>query len=316
MPNFNPISNRIGMAWESTFGSASTTNRFQPSLSYNISVSARKTHNPLYKIGRLTEFHATPLLDLSNEITIDGILTNPFFFRSITGTAQSVSGSSPPYTHTWSINHNTTNVVSATIDVDDYRYVGCLLRNFSLSSAVNETVRLSLTFESKFQNATIASPSDGVHPDDVVYTYTMGSLTNFPSFNVINSFTLNGNVNLQSIKKFGQINPTNNFRGALELNMDFEVLFDNSSGVTHVLDQSIINPSYFADGANAVLRFTYDTNHEITVNLQRILLTDISYSIQPNNIIMARISGRALLPSTNYTSHPLFTAKSAINTTY
>jgi hypothetical protein len=144
----------------------------------------------------------------------------------------------------------------------------------------------------------------------------MGSLTNFPSFNVINSFTINGNANLQAIKRFGQLNPVNNFRGVLELNMDFEVLFDNSGGITHVLDQSIINPNYFADGANATLRFAYDANHEINVNLQRILLTDISYTVQPNNIIYARISGRVLLPSTNYTSHPLFTAKSAINTTY
>jgi hypothetical protein len=304
------------MAWESTFGSASTTNKFQPSLSYNLSVSARKVHNPLYKIGRLTEFHATPLLDIVNEITIDGILTNPFIFRAITGNAQSITGTTAPFTHTWSINHNTTSVQSATIDVNDYRYVGCLLRNFTLTSAVNEAVRFSMTFESKFQNATIASPTEGVHPDDVVYTYTMGSLTNFPSFNVINSFTINGTTNQQSIKKFGQINPATNFRGTLELNMDFEVLCDNSSGIVNVLDQLAINPSYFADGTNATLRFTYDTNHEITITLQRILLTDISYTIQPNNIIYARISGRALLPSTNYTAFPLFTAKSATNTAY
>jgi hypothetical protein len=316
MPNFNPILNKIGMAWESTFGSASTTNKFQPSLSYNVSVSARKTHNPLFKIGRLTENVATPLLDITNEITIDGVLTNPFVFRAITGTAQSVSGASPPYTHTWSLNYNTTNVASATIDIDDYRYVGCLLRNCSISSAVNDVVKLSMTFESKFQNATVGSPADGVHPDDVVYTYAMGSLTNFPTFNIINSFTMNINANQQSIKKFGQINPANNFRGNLEINLDFEVLFDNSSAIATVLDQLTTNPNYFADGTNAVLKFTYDSNHEITVNLQRILLTDISYSIQPNNIIMARISGRALLPSTNYTSHPLFVAKSSTNTTY
>jgi hypothetical protein len=315
MPNFNPILNKIGMAWETTFGTASTTNKFQPSLSYNVSVSARKVHNPLYQIGRLTENLATPLLDVSNEITIDGILTNPFIFRAITGTSQTISGAAAPYTHTWSINYNTTSVASATIDVDDYRYVGCLLRSFSLSSAVNETVRFSLTFESKFQNATI-TPSDGVHPDDVVYTYAMGSLTNFPAFNVINSFTINCNVNTQSIKKFGQINPANNFRGNLELNLDFEVLFDNSSGITGVLNQTAVNPNYFADGVNAVLKFTYDSNHEITVNLQRILLTDISYTIQPNNITYARISGRALLPSNNYTSHPLFVAKSSTNTAY
>jgi hypothetical protein len=316
MPTFNPIANLIGMAWESTFGSASTTNKFQPSLSYNVSVTSRKVHNPLYKIGRLTEFHSTPLLDIVNEITIDGILTNPFFARSITGSAQSISGSSAPFTHTWSINHNTTSVVSATIDVHDKRFVGCLLRNCSLSSAVNEPVRLSLSFESQFQSSDIATPSAGTHPDDVVYTYTMGSLTNFPTFNVINSFTININTNQQSIKRFGQINPTTNFRGNLEINIDFEVLFDNSSGVINVLDQTLINPQYVADGVNATLRFTHSTNYEITMTLQRILLTDISYTIQPNNIIMARISGRSLLPSTNFTAFPLFTAKLSTNTPY
>jgi hypothetical protein len=316
MPNFNPITNLIGMAWESTFGNASTTNKFQPSLSYNVSVSARKTYNSLYKIGRLTEFHATPLLEVANEITIDGILTNPFFARSITGSAQSVSGASAPFTHTWSINHNTTAVASATIDVHDKRFVGCLLRNCSLSSAVNEPVRLSLSFESQFQAQDIASPTAGVHPDDVVYTYAMGSITNFPTFNVINSFTININTNLQPIKRFGQINPVNNFRGILEINIDFEVLFDNSAGIINVLDQTLVNPSYSADGVNATLRFTYDSNHEITMTLQRILLTEVSYSIQPNNIIYARITGRSLLPSNDYTSFPLFTAKSSINTAY
>jgi hypothetical protein len=316
MPTFNPIANLIGMAWESTFGSASTTNKFQPSLSYNVSVTSRKTHNPLYKIGRLTEFHATPLLETVNEITIDGILTNPFFARAIVGTAQSVSGSTAPFTHTWSINFNTTAVQSATIDVHDKRFVGCLLRNCSMSSAVNEPVRLSLSFESQFQAADIATPTAGVHPDDVVYTYAMGSLTNFPSFNVINSFTININTNMQPIKKFGQLNPVTSFRGNLEINVDFEVLFDNSSGILNVLDQTIVNPSYFADGVNATLRFTFDANHEITMNLQRILLTEVSYTIQPNNIIMARITGRALLPSSDYTSFQLFTAKSATNITY
>jgi len=316
MPTFNPILNLIGMAWESTFGTASTTNKFQPSLSYTVSVTSRKTHNPLYKIGRLTEFHATPLLEVVNEITFDGVLTNPFFIRAITGSAQTVSGASAPFTHTWSISHNTTAVAPATIDIHDKRFVGCLLRNCSLSSAVNEPVRLSLSFESQFQSADIASPSAGVHPDDVVYTYAMGSLTNFPSFNVINSFTININTNIQPIKRFGQINPATNFRGNLEINVDFEVLFDNSAGILDVLDQTIINPSYFADGVNATLKFTYDSNHEITMTLQRILLTEASYTIQPNNVIMARITGRALLPSTDYTSFPLFTAKSATNTTY
>jgi hypothetical protein len=315
MPNFNPIANQIGMAWESTFGSASTTNKFQPSLSYNVSVTSRKTHNPLYKIGRLTEFHATPLLEVANEITIDGILTNPFFARAITGNTQTISGSSAPFTHTWAINHNTTSVVSATIDVHDRRFVGCLLRNCTISSAVNEPVRLSMTFESMFQTSSI-TPSTGTHPDDVVYVYHMGSLTNFPSFNVINSFTININTNQQSIKRFGQINPATNFRGNLEVNVDFEVLFDNSSGIATVLDQAAINPPYFADGVNATLRFTYDSNHEITLTLQRILLNDISYTIQPNNIITARISGRSLLPSNDYVAFPLFTAKSTTNTAY
>jgi hypothetical protein len=316
MPTFNPISNLIGMAWESTFGNASTTNKFQPSLSYNVSVTSRKTHNPLYKIGRLTEFHATPLLEVVNEISIDGVLTNPFFARAITGSAQSVSGSTAPFTHTWVIDHNTTAVASATIDVHDKRFVGCLLKNCSISSAVNEVVRLSMSFESMFQSQDVATPSAGVHPDDVVYTYVTGSLTNFPAFNVINSFTVNINTNMQSIKRFGQLNPATNFRGALEINLDFEVLFDNSAGIINVLDQTIMNPSYFADGVNATLLFNYDANHQITMTLQRILLTDVSYTIQPNNIIMARITGRALLPATNFTSFPLFTAKSAVNTPY
>jgi len=316
MPTFNPISNLIGMAWESTFGSASTTNKFQPSLSYNVSVTSRRAYNPLYKIGRLTEFHATPLLGVTNEVSIDGILTNPFIFRSVVGSAQTVSGASSPYTHTWVINYNTTNVASATIDVHDQRFVGCLLRNLSLSSAVNEPVRLSMSFESAFQAINLGSPSAGVHPDDVIYTYAMGSLTNFPSFNVINSFTINMNVNQQSIKKFGQINPATNFRGNLEINVDFEVLFDNSSGITSVLNQTTVNPPYFAAVTDATLKFTYDSAHEITITLRRLLLTDISFSIQPNNIIYARISGRALLPDSDYTSFPLFTAKSVTNTPY
>jgi hypothetical protein len=173
-----------------------------------------------------------------------------------------------------------------------------------------------MSFESKFQNAFIASPSEGVHPDDVVYTYTMGTLTNFPPFNVINSFTLNITTNIQPIKRFGAINPATNFRGALEINVDFEVLFDNSSGIANVLDQLTINPSYFASSADATLKFTYDTNHEITITLQRILLTDISYSIQPNNIINARISGRILMPASNYSNYAFFTAKSTTNTAY
>jgi hypothetical protein len=175
---------------------------------------------------------------------------------------------------------------------------------------------MSMSFESKFQNATVASPSEGVHPDDVVYTYAMGTLTNFPPYNVINSFTINITPNLQPIKKFGAINPATSFRGALEINVDFEVLFDNSGGITNVLDQLAINPSFFANGSDATLRFTYDTSHEITITLQRLLLTDISYSIQPNNVITARISGRALMPASNYSNYAVFSAKSVTNTAY
>mgnify|MGYP000573480644 CR=1 FL=1 len=295
MPAFNPIGSTVSIAWESTFGTASTTNRFAPTLSGTVDVNREKTINPFNRFGSNVPVDYTPILGVSNTISISGFLTNLYWLRALTGSAQTITGTGP-YTHTWNYSTTSGTTVSATIDVNDRRFAGCVIENASISCSIDDVARFNISFRSLF-NPTGITPSAPATTGQDVFTYVGTALSGigFTATDIVRSITINFTPNTEQLKRIGSLFPSTAVRRIFNITVDMEVLFSNYPAITDMLSGSYTKYSTITD---AIIEMTNSSgNKTLRLRLRDIVYNVISWNETPENLIIARLSGVVRSPA-------------------
>ena len=300
----------IEYAYEDAFGGGATTS-FPMNFGKEVKASSVEFKNNQQPLGQLYSPEVECFAYGKNEgkVSMEYVLSNPWFFESILDSVDSSLDSGTLYAHEWD---STPTLAGSTIkainsmalrfgmDVttDDFIRlpVGVVCPTLSLKMALNETVKVSqeLIWGEETVNSTFAEPDATSLAGESPYTFVNALITSpltGATLATIQSFDLNINSNAELVYEFNSANSVEAFRKILELT--------GKVGIT-LKDPTMLNSVYSrAEAANDMV-ITLD--NKLATNAERkivITLTGISFSshntsgIEPGQLVIENIDFQA-----------------------
>lgn len=228
---------------ESTFGGGGNSVNKVFGLDQKISGLSRKNNQiPLTQLGS-PEIQSFAYGKDEGGMSVDYILSNPWFFSWIFGDPVSaVAGSA--YTHTWnsspSINATictaTTGNIEIGVDTDTnvIRITkGVIAKSINLKTALNDTVKGSMSFEWGKEDALSTSLDSTPASDDILFPYTFAHATlelpNGTTIAQIQDFDITFNPNTELLWGVGSVQAVSAVRKVFEMTGRFSASYLNST---------------------------------------------------------------------------------------
>lgn len=245
----------IQYAWESTFatdaGSSAYTKPFGLQQSVG-SISLNNSRKDLRKLNQV-ERAAFAYGQQSGSVSVDFILSNPWLFKSVYGTA-STSGSSAPYTHTFphASNGQPKTVTTFSTEVGfageteniSRKLLGCILTSFSISTAVDDLVNCSadITFGNEGDATTSLDSTPAADDINFPYTFAHGALkwyngSSLATVAEIQNITANFTQNANLLYSVGAHKATSAYRQGFDLNGTFQTSWKDNNMLQQLVDQ-------------------------------------------------------------------------------
>jgi len=188
------------------------------------------------------------------KVSMEYVLSNPWFFESILGTATSVdidgAGAGTLYSHTWD---SDPNVDSTIRDINSMALtfgfnvnnnflripVGVICPSLSMKMALNETIKVTqeLIWGEETVNQTFANPDGTPLAGEIPYTFVNAEIISPLTGNTlatVQTFDLNMNTNAELVYEFNQSTSTGAIRKILELTGKVSITLSDSTMLEEV----------------------------------------------------------------------------------
>ena len=230
--------------YESTFGGGVAGNGIQ--FGKEVKVTGLEFKNNQLPLGQLYSPEIESFAYGRNEgkCSVDYVVSNPWFFQSILGTATSAVSSGSLYQHTWNSSPATDatmrNIHSMALKLgfkisSDYNRtaVGVVCPSLSLKMALNETVKVTqeLVWGEETVNQTFSTPTGVALAGAIPYTFVHASITDpltGSTLASVQSFDLNINSNAELIYGMGSELSVDAYRKILEMTGKISVVLYDS----------------------------------------------------------------------------------------
>lgn len=175
----------MNYGWETAFGTSST--QINKTFGYGDRITSLTRRNNVERVFGLgaRNAQALPVKQYEGNISVEFILSNPWFLRGVMGTC--TDAGSGPFTHTFT-ESNTLPSITVINEVDtDTKHVATLLgakvANMSITAAINELarVRLDMPYKTETEGTTTVA--------DVAETFDLFTFAN-ASFELPNATTI------------------------------------------------------------------------------------------------------------------------------
>jgi len=145
----------------------------------DISISRNQNKERVHGIGNRNA-QVSPVKDYSGNITVNGILSSPYWFLGILGLGTD-GGVSPAYTHTYTeANRLPTLTIKKTSDFGDTEgteiFYGAVINQATVTSNVNESVKFSLDMPFRFDELDESTAIAEVTDNEEIFTFAGGKI--------------------------------------------------------------------------------------------------------------------------------------------
>ena len=313
-----------GYEASNSFGGGFAGNGIQ--FGKEVKVSGLEFKNNQMALGQLysPEIDSFAYGKSEGKCSIDYVVSNPWFFQSVLGTAVSAAAANPTVSglrqHTWnsspSVDATMRDIHSMALRVGfktntEYKRqaVGVVCPSLNLKMALNETVKASqeLVWGEETKSG-FANPSGVSLAGGIPYTFVHASITNpltGATLATLQSFDLNLNSNAELIYQMGTSDSVDTFRKILEMTGKAQIVLKSSAFLDSVLGRSETTNNLVVTISNGAASSSNTTRNIVMT------FTGCSFSI---NSVSGMEPGELLLEDVDFQcKHVTIIAKNAQN---
>lgn len=285
---------------ESTFGtkSSSVNKTFGHGLKIT-SLSRKNNPEKVFGLGN-RDSKASAAKQFEGDITVEGVLSNPWWFYNGIGT-KAVSGSDP-YTHTFALADTLTSF-SIGLDVDTAtetvtHLLGCQINTWTITAAVNELAKFKLDIQYVDEALTTSAINDVDETFDL-FTFAHGSI-DLPSGTTlaeVQNVELTYTNNNERIFGLGSRTATELPAKNLDINATVNMAFQNATLLkTFYGTSSSTSPedTDFTELATMVLTFTNglggSSERSITMTFTKVTIGEENLPLDPTALFFEDLS--------------------------
>lgn len=280
----------LNYGWESTYGDGASTRNKAFGRGVRITgIAERHNLQPVVEFG--DRVYATWLFKMfEGLITLEFLMSNPWWFRGLMGSV-TTSGSTPPYTHTFTRNTTTHSVPSMGLEFgfkgetgDVVRLLkGGMINSMTLSTAINEPVLVRVeVYYGSYGTASISSQAtDSFEPYTCVHT----------------TLEIPSGTKLAEVQNL-ELTVNNNVYRLYELGSEYQIgsvpqIFEVSGRMTLSLKDASLLGWLRGTQTNAAIKLVKSNNENITINLSNVAFEEFSLPVMPAEPVFLELPFRA-----------------------
>lgn len=300
----------VEYAYEDSFGGGATTS-YPIFFGKEVKATGLEYKNNQQPLGQLysPEIECFAYGKTEGKVSMEYVLSNPWFFEAILDSVDSSLDSGSLYAHEWdsdpTISGSTIKVINSLalrfgmdVSTDDFVRlpVGVVCPSLAIKMALNETVKVTqeLIWGEETTNNTFAEPDGTALAGEVPYTFVNAVITSpltGSTLATIQTFDLNINSNAELVYEFGTADSADAFRKILELTGKVSVTLK---------DATLLNSLYGrAEAANDMVITLSNGGAGNALREIAITLSGVSFSnhnttgIEPGELVIENVDFQA-----------------------